>query len=113
MPLLNTPLQDVSLPADATDTITSLRWSPVSDHLAAASWDGKVRIYDVANDGRAQSVASIAADGPVFSCDWNKVSPFSPSNPMQLLMAIRRSRGGFRVSKMKTKGGNRLMGGKK
>ncbi|KAK1769339.1 WD40-repeat-containing domain protein [Phialemonium atrogriseum] len=63
---------DVELPVDATDTITSIRWSPVANHLAAASWDGKVRIYDVTNDGKAQGVAMINAEGPAFSCDWSK-----------------------------------------
>lgn len=66
--------KDLELPADATDTISALRWSPVANHLAAACWDGKVRIYDVAKDGKAQGVAMITAEGPAFSCDWSKVS---------------------------------------
>lgn len=67
--------QDTALPADAEDTISSVSWSPVSNHLAAASWDGKVRIYDVAHNGSAANgVALLSADGPVFDCDWAKVS---------------------------------------
>lgn len=67
--------QDVTLPADAEDTISSVSWSPVSNHLAAASWDGKVRIYDVASNGSAANgVALLRTDGPVFDCDWAKVS---------------------------------------
>lgn len=65
---------DVALPTDSCDTIQSIRWSPVSDHLAAASWDGKTRIYEVAKDGSGQGVAALTAEGPVFSCDWSKVS---------------------------------------
>jgi mRNA export factor len=65
--------KDVALPADSTDTIQSVRWSPTSDHLAAASWDGKTRIYEVAQDGSGRGVAVLNADGPVFSCDWSKV----------------------------------------
>lgn len=67
--------QDVALPADAEDTISSVSWSPVANHLAAASWDGKVRIYDVAHNGSAaHGVALLRADGPVFDCDWAQVS---------------------------------------
>jgi len=65
---------DKAVPTDATDTISCVRWSPASNHLAAASWDGKVRIYDVGTDLVAKGVAMIAADAPVLSCDWNQVS---------------------------------------
>ncbi|KAI1478976.1 WD40 repeat-like protein [Daldinia eschscholtzii] len=64
---------DASLPADAQDTISSISWSPVANHLAAASWDGKVRIYDVnANTKIANGAALFAATGPVLDCDWAK-----------------------------------------
>ncbi|KAJ8124144.1 hypothetical protein O1611_g9431 [Lasiodiplodia mahajangana] len=65
---------DVAVPPDKEDTIQSLSWSPVADKLAAASWDGKVRIYDVSSNLSARSVSVIATDAPVFSCDWAKVS---------------------------------------
>jgi mRNA export factor len=68
--------KDVALPTDGCDTISSVRWSPTSDHLAAASWDGKTRVYEVAKDGNGRGVAVLTAEGPVFSCDWSKVSPF-------------------------------------
>ncbi|RYP60082.1 hypothetical protein DL770_010064 [Monosporascus sp. CRB-9-2] len=64
--------KDIALPADAEDTISSVSWSPVSNHLAAASWDGKVRVYDVARNEPAVGVAMLRADGPVFDCDWAK-----------------------------------------
>ncbi|KAI1116218.1 Poly(A)+ RNA export protein [Nemania sp. NC0429] len=65
---------DVTLPSDGEDidTIGSLSWSPVSDHLAAASWDGKVRIYDVSSTGHARHVSTMIGDQPVLSCDWAK-----------------------------------------
>ncbi|TGJ82659.1 hypothetical protein E0Z10_g6097 [Xylaria hypoxylon] len=63
---------DVALPSDGEDTIQSLSWSPVANHLASASWDSKVRIYDVASAGSAQGVSALSAEGPVFSCDWAK-----------------------------------------
>jgi mRNA export factor len=65
---------DVALPTDDCDTISSIRWSPTSDHLAAASWDGKTRIYEVIKNGSGRGVAMLTAEGPVFSCDWSKVS---------------------------------------
>ena len=66
---------DVDFPADATDTISAIRWSPTASCLAAASWDGKVRIYNVANSSAISAVALLTAQGPVLSCDFNKVSP--------------------------------------
>jgi mRNA export factor len=65
---------DKMVPPDATDTISALRWSPASNHLAASSWDSKVRIYDVGNDLSATGVAVITTLAPVFSCDWSLVS---------------------------------------
>ncbi|XXG96514.1 something about silencing protein 10 [Hypoxylon texense] len=63
--------KEISLPEDAQDTISSVSWSPAAHHLAAASWDGKVRIYDVdAGSGAARGVAMLAADGPLLDCDW-------------------------------------------
>ncbi|KAI6091988.1 WD40-repeat-containing domain protein [Hypoxylon rubiginosum] len=69
--VLGSLAKDISLPEDAQDTISSVSWSPVADHLAAASWDGKVRIYDVnAGSGAARGAALLAADGPLLDCDW-------------------------------------------
>jgi mRNA export factor len=65
---------DAILPADAQDTISSVSWSPTANHLAAASWDGSVRVYDVAQNGTARGLATLKADGPLLSCDWSKVS---------------------------------------
>ncbi|KAI1642219.1 WD40 repeat-like protein [Daldinia loculata] len=64
---------DVSLPDDAQDTISSVSWSPVANYLAAASWDGKIRVYDVnANSRTAKGTAVFNAVGPVLGCDWAK-----------------------------------------
>ncbi|CAJ2506282.1 Uu.00g004120.m01.CDS01 [Anthostomella pinea] len=71
-PNMGSLLKDVTLPADAEDTISSVSWSPVANHLAAASWDGKVRVYDVAANGSARGAAVLSVDGPVFDCDWAK-----------------------------------------
>ncbi len=66
--------KDVAVPCEAGDTISSIRWSQAADHLAVASWDGKVRIYDVATDLAAKGVALITATAPLFCCDWSLVS---------------------------------------
>ncbi|KAI1094751.1 WD40 repeat-like protein [Rostrohypoxylon terebratum] len=63
---------EVAVPADALDTISSVSWSPASDHLAAASWDGNVRIYNVTTTGVATGVAMLAVNSPIFDCDWAK-----------------------------------------
>ncbi len=64
----------VAKDATATDTMSCLRWSPKGNHLAAVSWDGKMRVYSVAADLRANGVAMMAAEAPLLSCDWSKVS---------------------------------------
>ncbi|KAI1106929.1 WD40 repeat-like protein [Jackrogersella minutella] len=63
----------INLPNDAEDTISSVSWSPIANHLTAASWDGKVRIYDVnTSTGAARGAAMLAAEGPILDCDWAK-----------------------------------------
>ncbi|KAI0881972.1 WD repeat domain-containing protein [Annulohypoxylon maeteangense] len=64
--------KDVTLPGDAEDTISSISWSHASNHLAAASWDGKVRVYNVSSTGVARGVTLLNAEGPVLDCDWAK-----------------------------------------
>ncbi|KAI1212175.1 WD repeat domain-containing protein [Annulohypoxylon truncatum] len=64
--------KEVTLPSDAEDTISSVSWSPTSHHLAAASWDGNVRVYNVSPTGVARGVALLAAGGPILDCDWAK-----------------------------------------
>ncbi len=68
---------EVDFPKGPEDTISALRWSPVADHLAAASWDGRVYIYDATNHTSTDSVkgvAAIAVGAPVLDCDFSKVS---------------------------------------
>lgn len=72
---------DTLLPADAQDTISSVAWSPTANYLAAASWDGKVRVYDIATDGsRARRIEErqVGGSAPVLSCDWLKVGSLPP-----------------------------------
>lgn len=65
--------KDIQLDNGPEDSISDISFSPVSDHLAVASWDKKVRIYEVNEQGGNKGVAVIDHEGPVFSCDWAKV----------------------------------------
>ncbi|KAK4238954.1 WD40-repeat-containing domain protein [Achaetomium macrosporum] len=67
--------KDVEFPKGPEDTISALRWSPVSNHLAASSWDGKVYIYDASNSTSTTSIRGVAAitvGAPVLGCDFSK-----------------------------------------
>lgn len=65
-------------PKGPEDTVSALRWSSASNHLAAASWDGKVYIYDATNSASTDTIKGVAVipvGAPVLDCDFNKVSP--------------------------------------
>jgi len=70
--------KEVEFPKGPEDTISALRWSPVSNHLAAASWDGRVYIYDATNTTSTDTIKGVAAitiGAPALDCDFSKVSP--------------------------------------
>ncbi|KAI2626686.1 WD40 repeat-like protein [Hypoxylon sp. NC1633] len=63
--------REITLPPDAQDTISSVSWSPTDDHLAAASWDGKMRVYALGTSPKNnRCVATLAAEAPLFDCHW-------------------------------------------
>ncbi|CCX30750.1 WD40-repeat-containing domain protein [Pyronema domesticum] len=64
--------QDVQLQSPPDDSISDLSFSSQSEHLAVASWDKKVRIYEIAGDGNSQGKAMYEHDAPVLSCVWSK-----------------------------------------
>ncbi|KAK0732719.1 WD40-repeat-containing domain protein [Apiosordaria backusii] len=69
---------DIVIPPGPEDSISALRWSPKNNHLAAASWDGKVYIYDATNvaAGTASIRGVAAINGnqvPFFDCDFNQI----------------------------------------
>ncbi|KAK0673902.1 WD40-repeat-containing domain protein [Cercophora samala] len=71
--------QDIAFPPGPTDTVNALRWSPKANHVAAASWDGKVYIYDATNVAAGTSTiqAVTAMDNSLhhfLDCDFNQVS---------------------------------------
>lgn len=68
---------DVAVADLPEDGITSLSFNPnpadTKDFMAVASWDKKVRIYEVTN-GQARGVALYEHAGPVFSVQFMKAS---------------------------------------
>jgi mRNA export factor len=67
------PSKDLQLANGPDDSTSHLAFSPVSDHLAVASWDKKVRIYEVTEQGTNSGKAAFEHEGPVMGCDWSKV----------------------------------------
>lgn len=65
--------KDVVVRDPPEDSISDLAFSPVTDHLAVASWDKKVRIYEIDAQGNSQGKALFEHEGPVMSCAWSKV----------------------------------------
>ena len=69
--------QDVQVANSPEDSISDLAFNPnqadQKDFLAVASWDKKVRIYEVLANGQAEGRHAYDHDGPVFSCDYHKV----------------------------------------
>ena len=62
--------KDLEVPSGPNDSISSLAFSPVSNHLAVGSWDMGVRIYEV---GQAiQGRASYEHQAPVLDVCWSK-----------------------------------------
>jgi len=65
---------DVALNNPPEDSISDLAFSPQADYLAVASWDKKVRIYEINASGGSEGRAMFEHEGPVLSCHWSPVS---------------------------------------
>lgn len=65
-------INDITINNGPEDSITDLAFSPQQDLLAVASWDKKVRVYEIdPNTGNNQGRALFEHDGPVFSARWS------------------------------------------
>ncbi|KAI9891283.1 MAG: RNA export factor gle2 [Vezdaea aestivalis] len=64
--------KDVPISNPPDDSITDIKFSPQYDHLAVASWDKKVRIYEIGSTGQSEGKALFEHEGPVLSCDFSK-----------------------------------------
>lgn len=66
---------DVALSDPPTDSISDLAFSPAQntpDFLAVSSWDNKVRIYEIAQNGQSQGRHQYGHDQPVLNVDFSK-----------------------------------------
>lgn len=66
--------KDVALVQPPEDSISDLQFSPQGDFLAVSSWDKKVRIYQVNEQGQSEGKAAMDFDAPVLNCAWSEVS---------------------------------------
>lgn len=65
--------KDVQVSNPPEDSVSSIRFSPATDHLSVASWDKKVRIYEIDSNGNTQGKALFEHEGPVLSTCWSPV----------------------------------------
>ena len=73
--------KDVALTAPPEDSVSDIAFSPITEHLAVASWDKKVRIYEINTQGGSEGKAFFEHEQPVLSCCWSKVSCMRPMLP--------------------------------
>ncbi|EEB09196.1 RNA export factor Rae1 [Schizosaccharomyces japonicus yFS275] len=64
--------QDIMVQQPPDDTVSDLAFSPQAEFLAAASWDSKVRIYEVQPTGQTIGKAMFDHQGPVLSVHWSR-----------------------------------------
>lgn len=55
------------------DSISEISFSPAQDHLAVASWDKKVRLYEVNSDGTNKGLTMWEHEGPALSVAFSQV----------------------------------------
>jgi mRNA export factor len=71
--------KDVALTQPPEDSTSHLAFSPTADFLAVSSWDKKVRIYQVNENGQSEGKASMDFDMPVLNCAWSDVRSLNPT----------------------------------
>jgi mRNA export factor len=74
---LNNPNGDYMVPAAPDDSVSALRFSPPGTQpgksfLAASSWSGSIRVWDVDPAQGAVPVAEKNAGAPLLDCSWSK-----------------------------------------
>ena len=65
------PGNDVEVANAATDGISCIEWSPVSNHLVAGSWDNQIRCWEVSTTGMATPKAAMSHAGPITCATWS------------------------------------------
>jgi len=82
--------KDVALNTPPDDSVSDISFSPQSEHLAVASWDKKVRIYEITQSGGSTGKAFFEHEAPVLSCSWSPVSITSMKiTPFRRLIRLR------------------------
>ncbi|KAE8440669.1 hypothetical protein EG329_006833 [Mollisiaceae sp. DMI_Dod_QoI] len=64
--------RDTKLASPPEDSTSDLAWSPVANHLAVASWDSKIRVYDVSKGDAGEGLTAIDLAGPALTCAWSR-----------------------------------------
>ncbi len=72
--------KDIALVQPPEDSTSHLAFSPTGDFLAVSSWDKKVRIYQVNEQGQSEGKAQMDFGAPVLNCAWSDVSFISFTN---------------------------------
>ncbi|KAL6779616.1 RAE1 [Auxenochlorella protothecoides x Auxenochlorella symbiontica] len=65
------PNKDAEVTSPPSDGVSSLNFSPVSNHLVATSWSGQTLCWEVQSSGQAVPKAAIQSDKPVLCSAWN------------------------------------------
>lgn len=64
--------KDVPVKDVPDDSISCIRFSPAGEFLAAASWNGEVRIWEINGNGDSIAKSMLKHEGPVLDCAWSK-----------------------------------------
>ena len=68
---------DVLLAPGPNDSVSELRWSPISNHLTISGWDNILRVYEITQSSGSPHSGNLlfthALSAPLLSCDWSKV----------------------------------------
>lgn len=98
--------KDVAVKDPPEDSISDIRFSPVAEYLAVASWDKKVRIYEIDQQGQSKGLAFFEHQGPVLSCAWSKVKAVLDEAPLihQLTSVYRMERKSSALERTKLQG---------
>ena len=67
------PNRDIEIVDQPQDSVSSLKWSPKANFLAASSWDNKVRVWQVENNGHNKPVTATTLEAPLLDCCWTGV----------------------------------------
>ena len=65
------PNRDYEIVSPPDDGVSSLSWSPSANYLAAGSWDGGVRVWEVNDAGQSNPVSEQKHEGPVLDVAWS------------------------------------------